>query len=271
MKIKELQSIVGIDTREAFRYLVKNQIMVNSEFNDKSRGRTVENLIALLLNKPLPGTSKGSDFSEFEVKTVQIKYTKKEKLIRTCGDTPISDLDTNDTDFKESNIWNKTKSLICVLVYKDIITDIRHLDGEKHIEQFKSDYESLFLGENNHRRVDKKTWRSCEGKYNKYFARKDYQNYPSSVMLIGNSIVDLSESICEFTDLVIDDQTSYIESILKDKIINRHEVLSKNTQIPILKHLSLISDLEELIKCRDIINKKLDIIYSKNLELLTNE
>jgi len=263
-EFKSLQSLVGINTKTAFDYLVDKKLMAKSDFNDRSRGRTVENIIALLLDKNLPGSYKGSDFSQFEIKTIQVKYTKRDGLVRTCGDTPISDFNKKDVDFNTSNIWDKIKSVISVLVHDDIIVDVLYFNGELYKNQLKSDYERLFLGENNHTRKDGKTWRSLEGKENKYLARKDYKNYTSSVMMMGNQMIDLSNSVSETPNLVIDNQTSYLESLLSDKISN-YKVQFKKTGLGLLEKLTMVSDLKELLQYRDLINQKLDKIYLETI------
>lgn len=256
----KLQSLVGINTRVAFDYLVDKKFMPKSDFNDKSRGRTVENIIALLLDKTLPGTYKGSDFSQFEIKTIQVKYTKKDGLVRTCGDTPISEFNKNDLDFNTSNIWDKVKSVVSVLVHDDIIVDVLYFNGELYREQLKSDYEALFLGENNHTRKDGKTWRSSEGKNNKYLARKDYKNYTSSVMMMGNQMIDLSKSVSDSPNLVIDNQPLYLEQLLSEKISN-YKVQFKKSGLGLLEKLTMVSDIKELLQYRDLINEKLDKMY----------
>jgi hypothetical protein len=237
--------------------------MVKSEFNDKARGRAVENIIAMLLDKNLPGSYKGSDFTQFEIKTIQVKYTKRDKLTRTCGDTPISEFNESDTNFETSNIWDKIKSVISVLVYEDIIVDVLYFDGELYKNQLESDYNALFIGENNHRRKDGKTWRSEEGKNNKYLARKDYKNYTSSVMVMGNNMIDLSKSISSSTNLTIDDQIGYLEFILGGKISN-YKIKLKSSALSILDRLNMTSDIKELVQYRDLINRKLDLIYSES-------
>lgn len=261
-EFKSLQPLVGINTKLAFDYLVDKKVMIRSEFNDKLRGRTVENIIAILLDKNLPGTYKGSDFTQFEIKTIQVKYTKR-NLPRTCGDTPISEFNENDTNFESSNIWDKIKSVVSVLVHDDIIVDVLHFNGELYKDQLKSDYNALFMGENNHLRKDGKTWRSSEGKNNKHLARKDYKNYTSSVMVMGSQMIDLSNSISESTNLIIDDQKGYLESTLGEKIAN-YKVKLRSSGLSILEKLSMISDVKELVEYRDLINKKLDLIYSES-------
>jgi hypothetical protein len=251
--IKSLQSLIGINTKEAFNYLVSKRFMENSTFNDKTRGRTVENIIALLLNRNLPGSYKGSDFIEFEIKTIQIQYTKRDKLIRTCGDTPISKFE-NEPNFDTSNIWDKLKSVLSVLVYEDTIVDVLYFNGEQHKAQLKSDYQNLFLGENNFFRKDNKTWREVEGKNNKYLARKDYKSSLSSVMMMGNKMIDLSQSVSVTPNVVIDNQVDYLETILGDKILN-YKKQYKKSGLDIIEKIAMISDVEELLKYRDFITQ----------------
>lgn len=264
IEFKTLQSIVGINTNLAFDYLVDKKFMTKSEFSDRSRGRVVENIIALLLDKSLPGSYKGSDFAQFEIKTIQVKYTKRDGLIRTCGDTPMSEFNKTDIDFNTSNIWDKVKSVISVLVHNDIIVDVLYFNGENYKSQLKSDYEALFLGENNHTRKDGKTWRSSEGKNNKYLARKDYKNYTSSVMMMGNQMIDLSKSVSESPNLVIDNQSQYLETLLNDKI-SSYKIQFKKTGLGLLEKLTMVSNIEELLKYRDLITQKLDKIYLESI------
>ena len=263
-EFKSLQSLVGINTKLAFDYLSDKRFMVKSDFNDRTRGRTVENIIALLLDKSLPSSYKGSDFSQFEIKTIQVKYTKRDSLLRTCGDTPISEFNKIEKDFDTSNIWDKVKSVISVLVHDNVIVDVLYFNGDSYKNQLKLDYESLFLGENNHTRTDGKTWRSSEGKDNKYLARKDYKNYTSSVMMMGNHMIDLSKSVSESPNLVIDNQLDYLELLLADRIIN-YKTQVKKTGLGLLEKITMVSDFEELLQFRDIINQKLDKMYLESL------
>ena len=256
-EFKSLQSLVGINTKSAFDYFLDKKFMSKSEFNDKSRGRVVENTIALLLDKNLPGSYKGSDFTRFEIKTIQVKYTKRDGLIRTCGDTPISEFNRNEKDFNTSNIWDKVKSVISVLVHDDIIIDVLYFNGETYKKQLKSDYEALFLGENNHTRKDGKTWRSSDGKNNKYLARKDYKNYTSSIMMMGNQMIDLSQSVSESPNLIIDNQSLYLETLLNDKISN-YKVKTKKTKEKSYSEEDMKNAIEEtVLQC----NKKMQEFY----------
>lgn len=300
-QIEKLQSLVGVNTKEAFKFLEKNNLITKNIHSKKVRGIVVENLIALLLGENAPGLNKGRDFNNFEVKTVQVRYNKKDNSMRTCGDTSISALSKHKIGFYNSNIWDKSKSIISVLIYDNIIVDILHFDGNKYKGQLKADYEALYSGQNNFIRKDGKNWREVEGSKNKLLVRKDYENYTSNVMLKGNLIIDLSNSVVSSTNLIIDKQYKYLETLFS-KNINKQETKffktppdksrkkisiigankdwsnnfdfeneknNKSTNLKLVEDTteqpSLIDglDINELIKLRNLINNKLDDIFVK--------
>jgi hypothetical protein len=230
-QIQKMQSLIGVNTKDAFNFLEKNGLISKDIHSKKIRGIVVENLIALLLNEKQPGFNKGRDFKNFEVKTVQVKYIKKDNSVRTCGDTAIGSLSKNKIGFFNSNIWDKTKSIISVLVHDNIIVDILHFDGDKYKGQLKADYESLYSGKNNFSRGDGKKWREVEGAKNKLLVRKDYENYTSNVMIKGNLIIDLSNSVVTTKNLTIDKQSKYLETLFS-KNINAPETKTKFFQTP---------------------------------------
>lgn len=230
-QIEKLQSLVGVNTKDSFNFLDKNNLIEKNIHSKKLRGIVVENLIALLLDEDQPGKRKGRDFNNFEVKTVQVKYNKKDNSVRTCGDTAIGPLPRNKTCLYNSNIWDKTKSIISVLIHENIIVDILHFDGDKYKGQLKADYESLYSGKNNFERKDGKKWREVEGSKNKLLVRKDYENYTSSVMIKGNLIIDLSNSVATDTNITIDKQSKYLETLFA-KNINKPEPKIKFFKMP---------------------------------------
>jgi len=211
----------------------------------------------------MPGAFKGSDFTQFEIKTIQVKFTKRDGLVRTCGDTPIADL-TVSKNFESSNVWNKIKSVVSVLVYNDVIIDILYFNGGIFKSQLESDYFAMLKGENNHTRKDGKTWRQVEGKKNKYLARKDFKNSTSSVMMMGSQMIELSNSISKSSFKPINDQNTYLTRLLTEKI-NFYKSQFKKTGIGLLNKLTLVSNIEELIKYRDLINQKLDKMYKERI------
>ena len=303
-QIEKLQSLVGVNTKDAFNFLDKNNLIEKNIHSKKLRGIVVENLIALLLGEDQPGKRKGRDFNNFEVKTVQVKYNKKDNSIRTCGDTSISALSKHKTCFYKSNIWDKTKSIISVLIHDDIIVNILHFDGDKYKGQLKSDYESLYSGANNFVRRDGKKWREAEGLKNKLLVRKDYDNNISLVMMKGSLIIELSNSVATDTNITIDKQSKYLETLFS-KNINKPEPKIKFFKTPPEKSRKKISiigankdwsnnfdfeneknnnrtnlklventaeptllidglNINELIKLRNLINNKLDDIFVNN-------
>lgn len=299
-EIEKLQSLVGINTKDAFKFLEKNDLIIKNIHSKKIRGIVVENLIALLLGEKAPGLNKGRDFNNFEVKTVQVRYNKKDNSMRTCGDTAISSLSKHKLGFYNSNIWDKTKSVISVLINDNTIVDILHFDGNKYKGQLKADYEALYSGQNNFIRKDGKKWREVEGSKNKLLVRKDYDGFVSQVMLKGNLIIDLSNSVVSSRNMIIDQQFEYLESLFindikpvakpkffktppekskkKISIIGRNKNWSdnldfeneKNNKIINIKLEEKTSDPEsfingltvaELIKMRNLINNKLDDVF----------
>ena len=131
-KITNLSKLVGVDINAAFEILIKFGVM-SRVCGDYNRGKVVEILIALLMNEPLPGNIKGSDFEDFEVKTVKVKYNKTDynkKYPIPCGDPPICKFDTRDRHFESSNVWDKTNSIIFVLYHQDLIVDANYRDWE---------------------------------------------------------------------------------------------------------------------------------------------
>lgn len=238
-QIEKLQSLVGINTKEAFKFLEKNDLIPKNIHSKKLRGIVVENLVALLIDEKAPGLKKGKDFSKFEVKTVQVKYNKKDHSIRTCGDTSISELSKRKTCFYNSNIWDKTKSIISVLVNDDVIVDVLHFDGDKYKGQLKADFDNLYLGKNNFDREDGKKWREVEGSKNKLLVRKDYEN-TSRVMIKGNLIIDLSNSVASNPNIKIDKQSKYLETLFS-KNNNQPEQKTKFFKTPPEKSRKKIS------------------------------
>ena len=298
-EIEKLQSLVGINTKEAFKFLEKNNLIQKNIHYKKLRGIVVENLIALLLEEDQPGKRKGRDFNKFEVKTVQVKYNKKDNSVRTCGDTAIGPLPRNKTCLYNSNIWDKTKSIISVLINDDVIVDILHFDGDKYKGQLKADYDSLYSGKNNFERKDGKKWREVEGSKNKLLVRKDYENYTSSVMIKGNLIIDLSNSVASNPNITIDKQSKYLETIFsknnnqpepkikffktppeksrkKISIIGankdwsnnfdfENEKNNKKVNLSLIDELNMVNDPNELIEYLNLISKKLGKILNKTL------
>ena len=82
------------------------------------------------------------------------------------------------------------------------------------------------------------------------------------ISLIGNSILDLSVSVCKSPGLVIDDQNSYIEQLLDSSVSkfvsNREQSKSIKSTKDLYGMIDSITDPNELISLRNVILGKLD-------------
>lgn len=135
---EKLEVLKGINLDIAYRIFKENNLYVkNSGF--------AENLVALILDRNLPGNERGMDFKGlFEVKEIKVKYTKRKREMRTCGDTAISAYLNSESEFFNSNIWDKSKSILIICVDQNRnIVDIRFFDGEPFAEQMKKDYDAI--------------------------------------------------------------------------------------------------------------------------------
>lgn len=226
--IEKLQALKGMNLDVAYRITKENKL-------DVKQSGFAENVIAMLLDRPLPKNDKGEDFKGlFEVKEVKVNFTKKGEM-RTGGDTNISAYINSESNFFESNIWDKTNRILIVCVNSNReIVDVRFFDGSTYAEQMKSDYEAIKEAKN-----------LCR-QNNKILVFKTGFN---SIMLKGNTAIDMSESILSDDENDIADQFSYIHNILDDKFINYQEK-SKNVleTIYILMNRLSIADLELIRK-----------------------
>lgn len=209
-KITNLSKLVGVDINAAFEILIKFGVM-SRVCGDYNRGKVVEILIALLMNEPLPGNIKGSDFEDFEVKTVKVKYNKTDynkKYPIPCGDPPICKFDTRDRHFESSNVWDKTYSIIFVLYHQDLIVDVRVFDGNNYREQLKKDFYTLFYGGSD--------WRQKWGRNNQILVLKSGWD---RVQFKSSSVGAYSSSISGGEIVHIDDQIGYLKELLMDGLI----------------------------------------------------
>jgi hypothetical protein len=244
-----LKKLIGINTMNLHKYLKSNRILF-SEYSTKSRGTAVENAIALLISESLPGNQKGPDFNDFEVKTVQIKWTGLKEM-RTCGDTFISKVHSQEVDFMISNTWKKLKSMISVIVYEDVIIDILYFCGDSYKGQLASEYSNILCGENNFFRKDKKTWRQVEGVSNKLLVRKDYKNGNQMVSMPGNNVLKLSESVCGGFSRDIDNQDDYLRELFSElttKFLSTSSLVKKKFDIKEVLNGYSKAELDEVIR-----------------------
>lgn len=227
--IDKLQVLKGINLDVAFRIFKDNKLDV------KASG-FVENLIALLLDRELPKNERGMDFKGlFEVKEIKVSYTKRTSEMRTGGDTAISAYLSSETNFFESNIWDKSNSILIVCVDSNrVVVDVRFFDGTKYAEQMKNDYDAIKEAKN-----------LCR-QNNKILVFKTGRN---SIMLKGNTAIDMSESILYVDDNEIKDQRSYICDIFESKFSSYQEKTKTaiDTIISLMNRLT-VADLDKIKK-----------------------
>ena len=146
----------------------------------------------------------------FEVKEIKVKFTKRTGEMRTGGDTAISAYLNSEPNFFESNIWDKSKSILIVCVdEKRVVVDVRFFNGEQFAEQMKKDYEAI------------KTARNLCRQNNEILVFKTGRN---SIMMKGNTAITMSESIIfDETDNQIVEQDIYIRNMFDEKFSSYQE------------------------------------------------
>lgn len=232
--VEKLQVLKGINLDIAFRIFKENKLDV------KSLG-FVENIIALLIDRELPKNCKGMDFKGlFEVKEIKVSFTQKKGKMRTGGDTAISAYLNSEPDFFESNIWDKSNSILIVCVDQNrVVVDVRFFDGEPYAEQMKSDYEAI------------KNYKNLCRQNNKILVFKTGRN---SIMMKGNTAIDMSNSILDLGEMStwyskVSDQESLIHNLFDSKFSDYQEKeKSRLEKISVLMDRMSPSELEALIK-----------------------
>jgi len=235
--IDKLQALKGMDLDVAYRIFKDNKL-------DVKRSGFVENVIALLIDRELPKNFRGMDFrNTFEVKEVNVKFTKKRlnsvnSLMRTKGDTPISAFMKSETDFFESNIWDKTSSVLLAFVDENrLIVDVRFFDGEKYAQVMKKDYDKI-----------QKLKNLCR-KENEILVFKTGLN---SIMLKGQTAIEKSKSILNDEPVNIPNQENYINDLFDAKFSSYQEKMkSIIDSITALMDRVTVSELEAIRKLAD--------------------
>jgi len=227
--IEKLQALKGLNLDTAFL------IFKEKRLNVKQSG-FVENVIALLIDRDLPKNERGMDFKGlFEVKEIKVKFTKRTGEMRTGGDTAISAYLNSEPNFFESNIWDKSKSILIVCVdEKRIVVDVRFFDGELFAEQMKKDYEAI------------KTARNLCRQNNEILVFKTGRN---SIMMKGNTAITMSESILSDETNEIVDQDTFIRDMFDEKFASYQEKVKNAAEtICFLMDRLSIADLEMIKK-----------------------
>lgn len=225
--IDKLQELKGINLDIAYRIFREMKL-------DVKRTGFSENLVALLLDKDLPKNDKGMDFKGlFEVKEVKVKFNKRDNKMTTRGDTSISSYLSYEENFFESNIWNKSNKIliICVNENRNII-DVRFFDGEKYSLTMEQDYEKI------------KVFKNLCRKENEILVFKTGRN---SIMLKGNTAIDMSESILSDDIPEINNQDFFIRELFQNKFSSYQEkIKSIFESITILMDSLSILELEKI-------------------------
>lgn len=226
--IEKLQALKGLNLDVAFH------IFREKKLNVKKSG-FVENVIALLIDRDLPKNERGMDFKGlFEVKEIKVKFTKKTGEMRTGGDTAISAFLNSETNFFESNIWDKSKSILIVCVDENrVVVDVRFFDGEAFAGQMKKDYEAI------------QKFKNLCRQENEILVFKTGRN---SIMMKGNTAIDMSESIIGEENEIID-QDTYVRNLFDNKFSSYQEKVKNAAEtICMLMDRLTIKDLELIRK-----------------------
>jgi len=238
--INKLLTLIGLDTNVAKALFLQYGIKPPR----KGRDGFTENLIALLLNKARPTNTKGADFQGlFEVKQIALTKTKVSQEYRTGGDTPLANLEEG--DFFESNLWDKTRRILCVCTDEDVIVDIRLFDGEKYKETMKSDWDLLQAG----MRMETEMF-SLKVKWN------------NQVQMKKNGCLFLSESLTEGVDNNITNQELYCAELFEENLARREEefkVNERDNTTTFEKFLNKQSvSIVDLMKFRELLDAKIE-------------
>jgi len=236
--ITKLQSLIGIDMNIAKTLFAQYGIKPTH----KNKDGFSENLIALILDRALPGTRKGSDFIEFEVKQIKCKRLIKSKELRALGDTPIANFE--DGNFFDSNCWDKTKSIIVVCIINDMIEDIRLFNGKSYKSVMEKDWELIQAG----LRVNTQMF-ALKGKWNQIQMKK-------------HGCIKLSNSLTEGVNNNIINQKLYCSKLFEANLSRKEEefkVKQKDNSTSFETFLNRKSiTINDLMKFRELIDTKIE-------------
>ncbi len=278
--INKLTLLIGINTNVLKELFMQYGI----ERFRKDRDGFTEDVIALLLNKARPSSKKGADFQGlFEVKQISCNIINSGDL-RVKGDTPIANLE--DREFFASNCWDKTRTILCVLVVnhcpncnstsavkvpfqkkykcscgevftdttaKCVITDIRLFDGEKYKETMKKDWDLIQKG--------------FRAKTEMFSLKEKWNN---QIQIKKNGCIKLSTSLTKGTNNNITDQETYCADLFEEDLARREEEFRRKIKTIVDRIASLldgrlsINDLDQVIAICD--SKKEDALGFKDIK-----
>jgi hypothetical protein len=225
--IELLNRLVGVSMSTAEKYLVDNRLYGKYTLN--KNGKTAENIVAMIIGERFPSNRPGADFTKFEVKSIDVKKIKNGDS-RTKGDTPICKLKETEKDFLTSNTWNKTENLVLVLIYNDLIDDIKYFNGTSFKSILKKDYKNC-LNKGSRNKSD-------------ILVRKGFKD--GDVIMIKNSeSIKLSNTIINSKN-IITDQYTYISELFENKVDEYQAYVINNNTNPIDRLRNLHNKLKEL-------------------------
>lgn len=232
--INKLRLLIGIDTNIVKKLFAQYGI---KQYRKDKDGFS-ENLIALLLNRSCPTNKKGMDFEGlFEVKQIACRQINSGAL-RVKGDTPIANLEEG--EFFASNVWDKTRKILCILTLEDVIVDVRLFDGEQYKETMKKDWDLIQEG------LRAKT---------EMFSLKEKWN--NQIQMKKNGCILLSDSLTEGTDNNIQNQELYCSELFEENLARREQEFKRTTKTALDKILTLLNgsiSLSDLMELRDRID-----------------
>lgn len=248
--IGKLHKLIGIDLIVAMKiFKSKGNVIPNMRGYNKEIGGFPEELIAFVIGEQRPTSSKGRDFTHFEVKSIKGEARKRGGW-GTKGDTPVSSF--TGVSFFESNIWAKLRKMLVVVHHNNIVVDIRFFSGEDMVDVLKDDYELISQG--------KRT--EC-----KILTLKEKTK---SIQIKYQGAIKRSLSICDpflmgkVIDNKITNQEQYILELFGDAL-TKHKQLLKEKQLTTLESIKKFinsphTSIREIEKLRRLLDDKLNNI-----------
>jgi hypothetical protein len=177
------------------------------QHNGTTRGYLIEFFVYYIQNNIIGFNpfKKGADFIEDSGLKFDMKCISLDKNNRLNGDIAISEFDN--LDYEESNVINKLKNLILILIDKDFnIVDIYFFNSKKIDEDLREDWDKIMQG------VEDERVRNIQGlKYLRCKIRSKYQvffNYKN-----GTSIIEVSDKIGIDNNII--SQYKYIDELIE--------------------------------------------------------
>lgn len=206
------------------------------------KGNMLDSIYAMVLKTEQQYNKPGKDFDEFENKTLKVDHNYK-----PCGDIRISKFyDDIDKVFLESNLRDKSKSVIFNLHHDDYLIDFRFSSMPDSF--LKKDFTYLI---NNADRLQ----RYPETRKGKYISVKVDQKYKGKNNVFawrGGQLYNFTESMLEDqSEIIIDMQREYILHLIEKYDFEYIKPLPK-----VVKKITKKEKLQNILKFNE--NKILD-------------